>query len=71
VFEHQPDTVQWSIFLEACKELIKLDTALEAKLARDESGDRKAEIEKRREATRIAIEEDKELRHARFTYTDS
>ncbi|KAG7673267.1 hypothetical protein Ndes2526B_g03302 [Nannochloris sp. 'desiccata'] len=70
IFESQPDTLQWSIFEEACKELAKLDTVLDAKLGRN-SGDKKAEIEKRREAARIAIEEDKELRHARFKYTDS
>jgi hypothetical protein len=67
IFEPQPGTLQWSIYKEACKELAKLDTVLDAKLGRN-SGDKKAEIEQRREAARVAIEEDKELRHARFKY---
>lgn len=71
IFESQPDTLQWNIFEEATKELEKLDTVLDAKLARMTSGNKKAEIEKRREAARIAINDDKELRHVRFKYTDS
>ena len=69
IFEAQPETLQWTIFEEACKELAKLDAVLDAKLERN-SGDKKIELEKRREAARIAIEEDKDLRHARFKYTD-
>ena len=67
VFEAQPGTPQWSIFEEADKEILKLQALLEGKLARN-SEDKKAEIEKRRVAARAAIEEDKELRHARFQY---
>ncbi len=68
IFEAQPDTLQWTIFQEACKELAKLDTVLDAKLDRA-SGNKKAETEKRLEEARIAIEDDKEMRHARFKYT--
>lgn len=67
VFEAQPGTLQWSIFEEADKELRKLDALLEAKIARTRE-DKKKEIEQRRVAARAAIEEDKELRHAKFTY---
>ena len=70
VFDSQPGSTQWRIFEEACKELSKLEKSLESKVAHPTLKDKKAELQLRREAARLAIEDDKQLRHSKFTYAD-
>jgi hypothetical protein len=69
VFDPKPGCVEWDIFKEAAKELGKLEALLEGKLARGTS-DRKGEEALRREQARMAIEEDRQDRHAKFTYKE-
>ena len=69
VIEAAPGTLEWTIFLAALKELNKLHALIEAKIAR-RSENKKAELEAQRVLALAALEDDKQERHLRFTYSN-
>jgi len=70
VFEHRPGSVGWQALQIASVEIAKLKAVVSHKIEL-KAADKHAEEESRRKAVLKSLEDDKESRHLRFTYSDS
>lgn len=67
VFECVPGSSGWRLLEEACTELAKGTATVAAKEERA-AYNKRVEVQQRLDSVRLALEDDKESRHARFRY---